>query len=305
MGPDFLTGSWVDRHLWSSVPIYLCSIWEGNGCFADYRHVRDRSGGRATSLRDQFLFYFLQSRRTAPTCGGNLMMQRSSTVSQSDCGMFSIPICYSKLTWNQCSFISTTYLTLTHNKAICHISDFQLELRMTSISLKILLLFSTGGNKPSKEDVLLSTESINLIQKLDETPVINAPLASCSFFRSASLCSLVRLLFTPRAPITSLRASIALVWGLSLAGRRLSEDQKKKEYQWQTDMMLVSRYERYGGRTDKEPERQKYLYLCSCELWPSCRRRIWKEVATSWEDAWILKPPELKMENKLYFFYRL
>lgn len=36
-------------------------------------------------------------------------------------------------------------------------------------------------------------------------------LASCSFFFSASRCSFVRLLFTPRAPITSFRASAALV----------------------------------------------------------------------------------------------
>lgn len=35
--------------------------------------------------------------------------------------------------------------------------------------------------------------------------------ASCSFFLSASRCSFVTLLFTPRAPITSLRASDALV----------------------------------------------------------------------------------------------
>lgn len=50
--------------------------------------------------------------------------------------------------------------------------------------------------------------------------VCDAPLASWSFLLSASRCSLDRLLFTPRAPITSLRASAALVWGLSLAGRR-------------------------------------------------------------------------------------
>lgn len=47
-----------------------------------------------------------------------------------------------------------------------------------------------------------------------------SPLASRSLFLSASRSSLVWLLFTPRALITSRRARAALVWGRSLAGRR-------------------------------------------------------------------------------------
>ena len=41
-----------------------------------------------------------------------------------------------------------------------------------------------------------------------------------------------------------------------------------------------------------------HLYLSSYELWPLWQRRIWKEVATSSVDVWILKLHGLKMENK-------
>ena len=47
-----------------------------------------------------------------------------------------------------------------------------------------------------------------------------SPRASCSFLLSASLSSRLCGLRTPSAPMTSLRARAALVWGRSLAGRR-------------------------------------------------------------------------------------
>lgn len=50
--------------------------------------------------------------------------------------------------------------------------------------------------------------------------LVMSPLACFSLFLSASRSSLVWLLFTPRAPITSRRARAALVWGRSLAGSR-------------------------------------------------------------------------------------